>query len=493
MTDIKYQLFIDGQWTDPSGGEWFDTEEPYTGRRWAQIPRCTEHDVDRAVGAAHRAFTEGEWPAMSATQRGHVLRRLGDLLREHGEALARVEARDNGTRISEAVPQFRYLPEWLYYYGGLADKIEGAVIPNDVPEIFNYTCYEPLGVVAAITPWNSPVMLLLWKLAPALAAGNTLVVKPSEHASASTLEFMKLVEAAGVPPGVVNVVTGFAAEAGAPLVVHPLVAKVTFTGSEPGGRAVNRAAAGELKRVTLELGGKSPQLVFADADLDNAVNGVISGIFLSNGQTCVAGSRLLLHEAVHDAFLEKLGAALAGLKMGDPGDAATQLGPIANRPQFEKIIAYLDIAREEGARALIGGARSMRPGTADGYFVEPTVFSGVTPAMRITREEIFGPVLAALRFATDEEAVALANDSPYGLAAGVWTQNLRRAHRVAQRLQAGTVYVNTYRAVSVTSPAGGYKCSGIGRENGAEMIKDYLQTKSVWVSTAEKIPNPLTV
>ena len=488
---IRYQLYIGGKWVDPASGAWFESEEPYRGAPWSLIPRGDARDVDRAVEAAHEAFVDGDWPDFTPSRRGQALRRIGDCFAERAESLARIEARDNGKRLAEALPQFRYLPQWFYYYAGLADKIEGQVIPIDIPEVFNYTRYEPLGVISAITPWNSPVMLACWKLAPALAGGNTVVLKPSSHASASTLEFMRVFEDAGVPPGVVNVVTGFHKELGERLVTHPKVAKVSFTGSNAGGREVNRLAAGAIKRVTLELGGKSPQIVCDDANLENAVNGVISGIFQSNGQTCIAGSRLLLHEHVHDSFLERLRSAMTDLKMGDPADPATQIGPIANRMQFEKILKYLEIAKNEGANCFMGGARSDRPGCEKGWFIEPTIFTDVNPGMRIAREEIFGPVLCVTPFSDDDEAVRIANDSLYGLAAGVWTQHLRRAHQLAARLQSGTVYINTYRSVSVTSPAGGYKQSGIGRENGAEMMKDYLQLKSVWVSMAERIPNPL--
>ena len=486
-----YRLFMDGDWCDPAGGQWFDSIEPYTGRPWARIPHCGRKDVDAAVASARQAFEQGDWARMDATSRGRFLRRLGDLLQDRGEEIARIEARDNGKRLVEALPQFRYLPEWLYYYGGLADKIEGAVIPLDIPDVFNFTRYEPLGVVAAITPWNSPVMLMLWKLAPALAAGNTMVVKPSEHASASTLAFMELVQQAGFPPGVVNVVTGYAEGAGEPLVSHPDVAKVTFTGSVNGGRAVNRAAADQLKPVTLELGGKSPQIVFADANLDNAVNGVLSGLFLSNGQTCVAGSRILVQRDIAPDFERRLVGALAGLPMGDPSDPATRIGPIANEMQFNTILGFLDSARAEEAELVVGGHRAVRPGCEEGWFVEPTIYRNVRPDMRIAREEIFGPVASMMTFTDESEALAMANDSPFGLAAGVWTENIRLAHRMAARLKCGTVYVNTYRSVSMMSPAGGYKLSGIGRENGQEMIREYLQVKSVWINNAEVVPNPL--
>ncbi len=486
-----FRLFRDGVWCDPASGEWFDSIEPYTGQPWARIPRCDRTDVNAAVAAAKRAFEQGDWTQMSATSRGRWLRRLGDLLQDRGEEIARIEARDNGKRLAEALPQFRYLPEWLYYYGGLADKVEGTVIPLDTPDIFNFTLHEPLGVVAAITPWNSPVMLMLWKIAPALAAGNTVVVKPSEHASASTLAFMEIVQQAEFPSGVINVVTGYADEAGEPLVSHPDVAKVTFTGSVSAGCAVNRSAADQLKPVTLELGGKSPQIVFADAHLNNAVNGVLSGLFLSNGQTCVAGSRILVQRDIASEFEQRLVEALASLRMGDPSDPATRIGPIANEMQFNTILGFLGSAQAEGAELVVGGHRATRPGCEKGWFVEPTIYRNVRPDMRIAREEIFGPVASMMTFTDESDAVAMANDSSFGLAAGVWTENHRLAHRMATSLQCGTVYINTYRSVSMMSPVGGYKLSGIGRENGQEMIREFLQVKSVWINHAEVVPNPL--
>jgi len=331
---------------------------------------------------------------------------------------------------------------------------------------------------------------MTWKLAPALAAGNTVVVKPSEFTSASTLEFMKLVEEAGFPPGVVNVVTGFGPDVGSPLVEHPLVAKVAFTGSDLTGQRVYEAAARGLKHVSMELGGKSPNIVFADADLDNAMKGVISGIFAATGQTCIAGSRLLVQESIHDQFLEKLVAFARTARMGNPMDRDTQIGPVTNQPQLEKILKYIDIAKGEGARTELGGERASRPECGDGWFVEPTIFSGVKNSMRIAQEEVFGPVLSVIPFKDEEDALAIGNDVVYGLAAGVWTKNIRRALVMAEKLQAGTVWVNTYRAVSYLSPFGGYKRSGLGRESGQEMIKEYMQVKSVWISTATDVPNP---
>jgi acyl-CoA reductase-like NAD-dependent aldehyde dehydrogenase len=487
----KYKMFIGGEWVDAASGATFESLNPYTGKPWALIPRAGPADVDRAARAAHKAFTEGEWPKLTATQRGALLRKLGDLIAPKAKLLAEIEVRDNGKLISEMSAQTAYMAQWYYYFGGLADKVEGAVLPSDKADIFNYTRHEPLGVVAALVPWNSPLLLTAWKLAPALAAGNTVVLKPSEFTSASLLEFMKLVQEAGFPPGVVNVVTGFGPETGAPLVEHPLVAKITFTGSDATGQKIYESAARGLKRVSLELGGKSPNIVFDDADLDNAVKGAISGIFAATGQTCIAGSRLLVQRSIHDAFVEKLVAFAKTAKMGDPMSTDTQVGPITTPPQYKKVLDYIDIARGEGATAALGGAKSADFG--EGYFVQPTIFTGVKNTMRIAQEEVFGPVLSVIPFENDDEAIAIGNGVVYGLAAGVWTQNIKRALTMANRLQAGTVWVNTYRAVSFMSPFGGYKRSGIGRESGQDMIKEYLQTKSVWISTATEVPNPFVM
>ncbi|MDP2240128.1 MAG: aldehyde dehydrogenase [Burkholderiales bacterium] len=486
----KYRMYINGQWVEATTGGYFHSDNPYTGKPWAMIPLGTAADVDHAVQAASAAFTSGEWPRLTATKRGALLRRLGDLVTEKSKMLAEIEVRDNGKLYAEMSAQTAYMAQWYYYYGGLADKIEGQVIPSDKADTFNYTRHEPLGVIAAIIPWNSPLLLMAWKLAPALAAGNTVVIKPSEYTSASALEFMKLVEQAGFPPGVVNVVTGFGPDVGAPLVEHPLVAKVAFTGSDATGQKIYEAAARGLKRVSMELGGKSPNIVFDDAHLENAVKGVISGIFAATGQTCIAGSRLLVQRGIHDAFVEKLVAFARSARMGDPMSMDTQVGPVTNLPQFEKILKYIDIAKEDGARPVLGGARATRPECGAGWFVEPTIFTGVKNSMRIAQEEVFGPVLSVIPFEDEEDAIAIGNDVVFGLAAGVWTQNMRRAFTMAERLQAGTVWVNTYRAVSYLSPFGGYKRSGIGRESGQEMIKEYLQTKSVWISTATEVPNP---
>jgi acyl-CoA reductase-like NAD-dependent aldehyde dehydrogenase len=489
-TLAKYKMFIGGEWVDAASGETFESDNPFTGKPWALVPKGNGQDADRAVRAAHKAFTSGEWPKLTPSRRGALLRKLADLIGEQSKFLAEMEVRDNGKLYAEMSAQTAYMAQWYYYYGGLADKVEGHVIPSDKPDMFNFTRYEPLGVVAAIIPWNSPLLLVAWKLAPALAAGNTVVLKPSEYTSASTLEFMKLIEQAGFPPGVVNVVTGYGADVGMPLVEHPLVAKVAFTGSDRTGTLIYQTAAKGLKRVSMELGGKSPNIVFDDAHMENAIKGVVSGIFAATGQTCIAGSRLLVQRSIHDEFVEKLVAFARTAKMGDPMSLDTQVGPVTNPPQFKKILDYIDVAKGEGAKPVLGGARASRPECGSGWFVEPTVFTDVKNSMRIAQEEVFGPVLAVIPFEDEEEAVAIGNDVVYGLAAGVWTQNMRRALTLSERLQAGTVWVNTYRAVSYLSPFGGYKRSGLGRESGQEMIKDYMQVKSVWISTATEVPNP---
>ena len=466
-----------------------DTINPYTGKAWAKIPQGCAKDVDRAVAAAKRAMTEGPFSKMTATERGKMMLRLADLVTKHAERLAEIEVQDNGKLIAEMRGQMNYHPEWWRYYGGLADKVEGSVMPIDKPDIFAFTRHEPVGVVGALTAWNSPLLFIAWKCAPAIAAGCAVVIKPSEFTSASTLEYAALTKEAGFPDGVFNVVAGYGPDAGSALVDHPDVAKITFTGSDATGARIYAQAAKTMKRVTLELGGKSPNIVFDDCNLDKAAAGVVSGIFAATGQTCIAGSRLLVQNSIKEAFTKKVAELGATARKGNPMEADTNIGPVTTPAQYQKILDYIDIAKKEGARCILGG--SAAPDLPGGQFVEPTIFVDVTPQMRIAREEVFGPVLSIIGFDDEEEAIRLGNDSVYGLAAGVWTENIGRAVRMSKALRAGTVWVNTYRAVSYMMPFGGMKHSGIGRESGIESINQYLETKSTWISYAEGAPgNP---
>ena len=486
-----YRLLIGGEDVDAANGETFESLNPTTGRPWATLALGGTQDVDRAVRAAGAAFESEAWRALSPTRRGRLLMRLADLIADRAEEIARIEVTDNGKLYKEMRAQLRVIPDWLYYFGGLADKVEGRVIPLDRTSVLNYTLREPLGIVGIIVPWNSPVLLTMYSLCPALAAGNTVVVKPSEHASASILETLRLADEAGFPPGVVNVVTGTGA-AGAALVAHPGVAKISFTGSETTGKRIAAAAGARLAGTTMELGGKSPNIVFADAPIDAAEAGLLAGIYAAAGQTCVAGSRALLQRPVYDELLERITERAAGVVLGDPMDDATQMGPIANVPQLARIEEMVAAAKDGGAR-VAGGARAAVSGFEDGLFFSPTVVDGVGNDAPIAQDEVFGPVLTALPFDTEEEAIAIANDTRFGLAAGVWTSDVKRAHRVARRLEAGTVWINLYRAITFNSPFGGYKESGYGRVNGAEAIDGYLQTKSVWCELSEEIQDPFVM
>jgi len=490
---VRYRNIVNGRACGSATGRWLPTANPFTGEDWAEVPHCGVDDVNAAIDAAHDAFQKGPWASMKPTARGKLLRRLGDLISRDAENLAAIEVRDNGKLFAEMAGQLRYIPEWFHYFGGLADKIEGGVIPSDKADIFCYTKREPLGVVVAITPWNSPLLLLAWKLAPALAAGNTIVIKPSEFTSCSTLALMELFKEAGFPDGVVNTVTGFGSEIGTALVENPKVAKVAFTGGDATGAAVYAAAARGIKHVTLELGGKSPNIVFDDANIDDAVKGAISGIFAASGQTCIAGSRLLVQKSVYDEVSSKVVAFAKTARLGNPMELTTQVGPITTQPQRSKVLQYIDVARDEGAKCLLGGRTPGDPALAKGWFVEPTIFGGVSNDMRIAREEVFGPVLSIIPFEDEEHAVEIANDTIYGLASGVWTSNMRRAFKMADRVKSGTVWVNTYRAVSFLAPFGGYKHSGIGRESGQHAIYEYLQAKCVWINLAEGVPDPFVL
>ena len=489
-----YKHFINGEYVDPSNGEWIDSIDPYTGKAWAKIPRGSAEDVDRAVKAATKAMKEGPWATMTASQRAKLMIKLADLVEKNAERLAELEVRDNGKLIAEMRGQVNYHPEWWRYYAGLADKIEGAVMPIDKPDMFAFTRSEPVGVVGALTAWNSPLLFIAWKCAAAIAAGCTVVVKPSEFASVSTLAYAELTKEAGFPDGVFNVISGYGKEAGSALVDHPDVAKITFTGSDATGAMIYAQAAKTMKRVALELGGKSPNIVFEDCDLDKAAAGVISGIFAATGQTCIAGSRLLVQNSIKDVFTKKVAELGATAKKGNPMSLDTNIGPVTTPIQYKKILDYIEIAKAEGAKCILGGGPATSPDLPGGQFVEPTIFTDVKPEMRIAKEEVFGPVLSIIGFDDEKQAIEMANNTIYGLAAGVWTEDIGRAIRVSKAIKAGTVWVNTYRAVSYMMPFGGMKYSGLGRESGIESIRGYLETKSTWISYAQGAPaNPFVL
>ncbi|MDR5836056.1 aldehyde dehydrogenase [Caballeronia sp. LZ034LL] len=484
----RFRLYIDGQFTDGSGTERLTSLNPYRGVPWASVPDATDADVDAAVSAARRAFESGPWSRTTPQKRAAVLRRLAALIERDAEKFARLESTDNGKLYREMLGQWRYLPEWLYYYAGLAVSDIGAVLPSDKPNFTAVTRREPIGVVAAITPWNSPGLLMLWKLAPALAAGCTFVVKPSEHTPVSTAAFAELVHEAGLPPGVFNVVTG-GRRVGERLAGHPDIDKIAFTGSDGVGRAIAQSAAQHFTRVSLELGGKSPQIVFADADIGLAANGVISGIFAATGQTCMAGSRLLVQREIADTLVDAIVERARGIRLGDPTDPDTQMGPVATRPQYDKILSLVADATAQGARIAHGG----KPAALGGLFVEPTVLTGVDNRMRIAQEEVFGPVLSVIPFDDEKEAIALANDTRYGLAAGIWTDDVRRANRVALKVRAGSVWINAYRTVGPFAPFGGFGHSGIGRENGLAGLAEFQEVKTIWTELEGQARDPFTL
>jgi len=486
MSDNRYQLLINGEWQEAASGARFDSIDPFTGDVWTTISRAGVDDANRAIDAAHDALSNPAWAGLSPTQRGALLRKLGDLIAAKADEIARIEVKDNGKLLAEMGGQLNFVPQILYYYSGLADKIEGRVPPIGRPGNFAYTRREPIGVVLAITPWNSPVLLALGKMAPALAAGCTVVLKPSEFTSASTIEIAKLAEEAGFPPGVINVVTGFGSEIGDTLVGHPKVSYVGFTGGEATGRHVNKIAAETFKKVTLELGGKSPNIVFEDAVIDDAVKGAVSGIFAASGQTCIAGSRLLLQESIHDEFMEKLLALASTAKRGDPAEPTTQVGPVTTPRQFDLVMQYIQDAKDEGANCVMGGAK----GDEGPYFVQPTIFTDVDNKMTIAQREVFGPVLAVIKFRDIEHAIEIANDTNYGLASGVWTQSMKTAFTMTERIEAGTVWVNTYRVGTVQMPFGGHKNSGLGYENGQQAIEGFLKSKTVIMQYDGETANP---
>jgi aldehyde dehydrogenase (NAD+) len=478
-TLMRKQLFINGEWRDASGGKTIDVINPATEEVIAEVASAEQDDVDAAVAAA-RAALAGPWGRLSARERGRLIWKIGEKLLEKADDIARLETLHNGKPIFESrqieVPASA---ECFQYFAGWADKIHGETLPVK-GNYLTYTLREPIGVVAAIVPWNFPLLLTSWKVAPALAAGNTVIVKPASQTPLTALALADIARELGVPPGVINVVTGPGSTVGQMLVEHPGIDKIAFTGDTTTGKAIMKGSAGTLKRITLELGGKSPNIVFPDADLDAAVRGATTGIFYGKGEVCAAGSRLLVDKSIKNEFVDKVASRAKKITPGDPLDPKTRLGAISSKRQLENNLRYIAIATKEGAQLVAGGARA-DIGTGKGYFLQPTVFDGVTPEMTIAREEIFGPVLATIEFGDVDEAIARANDSQYGLAAAVWTKDIKKAHYVARKLQAGTVWINTYNIYDTAAPFGGYKQSGFGREMGMHALEHYTQVKTVWV------------
>jgi aldehyde dehydrogenase (acceptor) (EC 1.2.99.3) len=479
--DLKIKpgkLFIDGKWVNSVSGKTFDTLNPATEEVITSVAEGGKADIDLAVAAARKAFEEGSWKKTDARDRGKVLLRIMELIDKNREELALLETLDNGKPISETTnADIPLAIDCFLYYAGWADKIHGETIPVR-GEFFNYTLREPVGVVGQIIPWNFPLLMAAWKIAPALACGNTVILKPAEQTPLTALRLGEICQEAGLPDGVLNIVPGYGPTAGAALAEHMDVDKIAFTGAHTTGRIIMQAASKNLKQISLELGGKSPNIVFADSDIDSAVDGAMTGIFFNQGEVCCAGSRLFLEKSIHEEFVDKLSNKAASMRVGNPEDAETQMGAQVSKEQFDKILGYIDIGKREGAKLVTGGERCGEKG----YFIRPTIFDAVDNNMKIAREEIFGPVVSAITFDDVGEVVRQGNLSIYGLAAAVWTRDIKKAHRLARDLKAGTIWINTYNTLDAASPFGGFKQSGFGRELGVHALELYTQIKSVWIN-----------
>lgn len=489
LDDFRFdKLFIGGEWVTPIDGGVRESIDPATGKGWGNVAYGGVADIDRAVASAREAF-EGPWRKLPPWERAALLRKLADLYATQVEPLANIESRDNGRAIRESRGDIGLHSQYYHWFASLADKLSGRTIPMD-DSVHAFTTREPAGVVGTITPWNVPLMAAAWKLGPALAAGCTVILKPAEQTPASSLALARIFEEAGFPPGVINVVPGDGPSAGAHLVAHPGVNKIAFTGEGATAKTILKTGADTLKRFSFELGGKAPHIIFADADVDQALNAASGSAWALCGQSCALGSRILVERPIYDKVVDEFRKRAARVRVGMPLDGATHMGPQAHEQQLDKTLSYISIGRDEGAQLITGGSRIASDNLADGYFVEPTVFSEVDPNMRIAQEEIFGPVAAIIPFDGEDEAVSIANGTPYGLAAGLWTSDVGRAHRTAARIEAGIVWVNTYRYIRWSTPYGGFKTSGWGRENGIEALDSYLETRTTVVSTTGKFPDP---
>lgn len=486
----QFSHYINGKFE--KGSDHFESINPANNKAWAIFPAATEDDVNRAVAAANSALLNGEWAEMTATQRGKLLYKLGDLIVENAQELGELETIDSGKLATETRAQSAYVADYYYYYAGLADKIQGDVIPIDKPDMHVFTTREPIGVVAAIVPWNAQMFLSATKIAPALAAGNTLVVKASEQAPATLLKFAELIDEAGFPAGVVNVITGFGEPCGRALTSHPKVARIAFTGGPETARHIVSNSSNNFAHVTLELGGKSPIIVFQDADLESAINGIIAGNFGASGQSCVAGSRVFIQASIYDQVVDSIKQRAKNIIVGDPLNESTQLGPLATKAQIERCQSVIKSSVEQGAKLVFGG--NCPEHLTTGFYYSPTLLDCPNQSIESVKTELFAPVISAIRFDSEEEVIAMANDSEFGLGAGIFTENLARAHRVSKQIRSGIVWVNTYRAISPLAPFGGFKQSGGSREAGMDVIRDYTRTRTVWINTSkEPMANPFVM